>query len=258
MIKVHATESFVFLYILSYCCRFSIYIAASGYRLKIVNVYGPPDRDDPSFFQGVFDMAVADQQDHMIFCGDWNLALNPRIDTFNYKSRDRRAKSRDLIESKCKDLGLHDAWRLFNGEKAQYTWRKSNPLKCARLDFFLVTDSLLNKAMACEILPAYRTDHSRVSLKLKLSSQTRGRGFWKLNFSFLKDINYVQKVKSVIQETLRTYACKIYSDEYVSNPEARQCMQLIGGPRGGGHGGHGPPLWSRKVGPYCLLAPLFV
>ena len=38
--------------------------------VKIVNVYGPPDRDDVAFFDEVFRIAASDQQDHLILCGD--------------------------------------------------------------------------------------------------------------------------------------------------------------------------------------------
>ena len=108
-----------------------------------------------------------------------------------------------------------------NGNKNQYTWRKNNPLKCARLDFFLTTDSILNRALSCEILPAYRSDHSRISLRLKLAFESRGRGFWKFNCSLLKDLNYLRLVKRVIMETVWSYACPIYTKSYASSLEAR-------------------------------------
>ena len=162
----------------------------------------------------------------MIFLWRLEFNLESSVDTYNYSSRERRARSRNLVELKCRDTGLYDAWRILNGDKLQYTWRKGNPLKCARLDFFLVSDSILNKTLSCEILPAYRTDHSRVSLRLKLTSQTRGKGFWKLNCSLLKDLEYLQMVKRVIQETVQSYACPIYSNDYVGSPAARETIQL--------------------------------
>lgn len=103
----------------------------------------------------------------------------------------------------------------------QYTWRKNNPLKCARLDFFLITDSMLNRALSCEILPAYRSDHSRISLRLKLAFESRGKGFWKFNCSLLKDINYLRLVKRVIVETVWSYACPLYTESYATSLEAR-------------------------------------
>ena len=38
-----------------------------------------------------------------------------------------------------------------------------------------------------KIMPGYRTDHSRITLKLKLLGSERGRGDWKFNNTLLKD-----------------------------------------------------------------------
>ena len=198
----------------------------NGVKVKIANVYGPPARDDPSFFEEVFKLTFEEQQDHVILCGDWNFSLNPEIDTYNYVSRDRRTRSRELVRNKCTDLNLHDVWRLMNGERRQFTWRKGNPVKCARLDFFLVTESILSKCLSCEILPAYRSDHSRVSIRLNLSSQSRGKGLWKLNCSLLKELAYIRLVKQCIQDTVYTYACPIYSHQYIESHEAKKDLQM--------------------------------
>lgn len=197
-----------------------------GVKVKIGNVYGNPDCDDPLFFEEVFRLAGSDQQEHLVMCGDWNLTLNAEVDQYNYASRDRRAKSRDMVRSKCLNLSLHDVWRVMNGDRKQFSWRKINPVKCARLDFFLISDSVLSKSLSCEILPAYRSDHSRVTLRLNLSSQVRGRGLWKFNCSLLSDLTFVGVVDGVIQETIQSYACPIYSDEYLKNKEARKDLQL--------------------------------
>ena len=104
-------------------------------------------------------------------------------DTYKYASRERRLRARNVIRQKCADMNLHDVWRIMNGDKKQFTWRRSNPVKCARLDYFLISEPMLNKTAACETLPGYRSDHSRVILRLNLNQQSRGKGFWKLNCS---------------------------------------------------------------------------
>ena len=58
----------------------------------------------------------------------------------------------------------------------------------------------------CEIIPGYRSDHSGVLLNLQINFDTeKGRGYWKFNNTLLKDIEYVNKVKKVINETLDMY-----------------------------------------------------
>ena len=51
----------------------------------------------------------------------------------------------------------------------------------------------------------YKTDHSLITIKVALHSNQRGPGFWKLNSSFLSDINYVNQIRRAIQEVLTEY-----------------------------------------------------
>ena len=44
-----------------------------------------------------------------------------------------------------------------------------------------------------------------ITLNFSLHSNPRGPGFWKLNTSLLTEIDYVNQIKSVIQETQNEY-----------------------------------------------------
>ena len=52
------------------------------------------------------------------------------------------------------------------------------------------------------IVPGFKTDHSMIQLFLTKGSHPRGRGFWKFNKCLLKDLNYVNTIKSEIKETI--------------------------------------------------------
>ena len=68
-----------------------------------------------------------------------------------------------------------------------------------------------------QIKPSYRTDHSSVELELKLSDFKRGKGFWKMNNSLLKDKEYVNKVKQTIHTVVEKYAIPIYDKKKLQN-----------------------------------------
>ena len=77
----------------------------------------------------------------------------------------------------------------------------------SRLDFFLVSEDMYTLNINCDINPGYRTDHSMVTLELNLNnSNTRGKGFFKLNTSILQDIEYINIIKACIQENTERYA----------------------------------------------------
>ena len=60
-------------------------ISLSDCTLKLINVYAP-NKDTPIFFDKISDLIANSQEDHVIICGDLNLALDPSLDVNNYKA----------------------------------------------------------------------------------------------------------------------------------------------------------------------------
>ena len=93
---------------------------------------------------------------------------------------------RRTVSEISENLDLVDAWRLLNPDTCRYTWRKKQPEVHCRLDFFLVSQSFMGNVSSADILPGLKTDHSLLTLSISSHSNPKGRGFWKLNTSFLK------------------------------------------------------------------------
>ena len=78
-----------------------------------------------------------------------------------------------------------------------------NPVrKQARLDYFLINETCLEYVMDTSINPGYRTDNSSILLKLKFINNERGRGYWTINNSWLKNKDYIKFMKDTIQEVI--------------------------------------------------------
>ena len=72
----------------------------------------------------------------------------------------------------------------------------------SRLDFFLIDDNLVNLPVCkTDISHGYNSDHSYVSLTIQGSSIERGRGYWKFDNSHLQDEEFVEEVKTIINDT---------------------------------------------------------
>ena len=112
------------------------------------------------------------------------------------------------------DLNLVDPWRIYNSEAKTFTWHRKNPVKMARLDFYLISEELLSRVDNISIKNGYRTDHSMVLLDIRITDFKKGGGFWKFNTSLLKDQIFVNKVKEIITLTREEYMIEISeSDE---------------------------------------------
>ena len=155
------------------------------------------------------------QQDHLIVCGDFNLVLNPELDSFNYVNINNPRSRKCVLEM----LQLHnmtDAFRYLHPTVKRYSWRCKNLIKQARLDYFIVSESLTDLIADCNIKPGYRSDHSILELNLAVNPFQCGRGLWKLNCSLLKTPEYLNMINHTIQDVLHPYVVPVYNTEFIT------------------------------------------
>ena len=112
-------------------------------------------------------------------------------------------------------LDLIDIWRYAHPGQKKFTWKQMFYKKMARLDFFLISESLLDIYGDSSIKNSYKSDHAPINLKLIISKHKKGKGAWKLNNSLLLDQNLREKIEDEIELIMCTYACTPYNQEYV-------------------------------------------
>ena len=105
-----------------------------------------------------------------------------------------------------KKLVLLTFTALKHPKTKQFTY-ESKPLRLkSRIDFFLISNSLISATKRCEIRPAIAPDHKAIFLGIKLKSETlRGPGTWKFNNSLLNDENYVILINFIYPQILEKY-----------------------------------------------------
>ena len=172
-------------------------------RLTLASVYGP-NEDNPEFFLNFVEHIESFENDNRIIAGDWNFVL----DLDNDKKgglRHTNFQARDIILAWMEETDMIDLWRHQNPDSFVFTWKRLRPhpgIFC-RLDFILVSFGMLDKIDNVNIVPGYKTDHSSVCLSVESLAHKRGPGYWKLNVSYLRDIDYIDAVKKTIQETVQ-------------------------------------------------------
>ena len=167
-------------------------------RMTLANLYAP-SQDDPHFFQHLINEIECIPNDNRIIGEDFNLVLNIEKDKCGRKTETHK-RSNEMIKAWMEETELVDIWRHQSPEKLLFTWRGKRPnLVFSRIDFFLISVGFVSMSES-KITPGYRTDHSTIELGLQITSNKRGKGFWKLNISLLRNIDYLANVKAEINE----------------------------------------------------------
>ena len=104
-------------------------------------------------------------------------------------------------------MNLEDAYRHLDQNTLTFTSRKKNAKKQARLDYFLISESMLNVVQQCNIKSSYHSDHSIIEMCIKVNPFTKGKGLWKFNTSLLKNKDYLDLVKDIIVEKSSSIPC---------------------------------------------------
>ena len=196
-------------------------------RLSLVNLYGPSNNDSPTFFESVFDKIKEFGNEDIIIGGDWNVYLNPLLDTSSNTNPNYRQNSRRCIQNSMTELNLIDIFRYIYPDKKRYSWRRFNSSKQSRLDFFLISYSLTSEISSSNINIGYRSDHSIVVIGIKKYSEKPDKQFWKSNNSLLYDKTYVDTIKAHISMIKKQYALPVYNFECLDEIDNDSVQLLI-------------------------------
>lgn len=199
-------------------------IKISDIELKLVNIYGP-NTDSPAFFQHLGSVIESCNLDYILLCGDFNLILDPVKDCKHYININN-PKARDEVLKLINDNKLVDIYRYIHPNTRRYTWRRRNPLRQARLDFFLSSNTFIDIISNCDIKPGYRSDHSIVSLDILINRFSRGKGIWKLNISLLKDHDYIDIINSAIADEKIKYCALVYNHDFILDPYSKLELRI--------------------------------
>ena len=101
--------------------------------------------------------------------------------------------------------------------KKCYTWRKRNPLKQARLDYFLVSETTMQYVKQTKIESSYRSNHSPIVLELQFTNFNQGKGYWTHNNSLLSDKDYLKIINKRLSEIKAQYALPVYNCDDINN-----------------------------------------
>ena len=177
----------------------------------LVNVYAPTKDNQPEQISFLSDLReiLSDYIDkNIVLGGDFNAFLNKDLDKKGGTNEDVSNYSKQIIDF-MNEFNLVDIFRILNPETNRYTWRghTRGGHVSSRLDYWLISTHLIYNVIDADIHPSIRSDHSLISLSFEIDdSVKRGRGFWKFNSDLLRNTDYIQLVKNLIQNLAKQYS----------------------------------------------------
>ena len=78
-------------------------------------------------------------------------------------------RSRNKLLQIMQFQNLTDAYRSLHPEIRRYTWRRKHPVKQAPLDYFIISESVLDITDSSKINPDYRSDRSIIKINLVIN-----------------------------------------------------------------------------------------
>ena len=89
-----------------------------------------------------------------------------------------------------------DIWRFLNPNTTEFTYiDPSCNMRNSRIDLLLCSNAFKSKCTKSVITQAPAPDHRAVSVSVQITRNKRGKGYWKLNNSFLEHEEYHDEIE---------------------------------------------------------------
>jgi exonuclease III len=174
----------------------------------LCNVYAPTQ--DHKLEQNNFSVKIKEElapyaNDNILLGGDFNFYKNPKLDKMDSMiNKNDNPVYRNEICALLEAFTLSDCFRNLYLTLRRYTWHARG--KSSRLDYWFISEHLLNELESYQIIPGLHSDHSILKVEIGNDIPNRGKGIWKFNNSLLHDTNYVKEIKNIIHNCESEYS----------------------------------------------------
>lgn len=104
-------------------------------EVTLLKVYVPPG-SNRVFFKKILELIAFQTAGVLICAGDFNMTLNPKLDTTNKKRKITNTER--WFKRRIQDLSLIDVWRDFHHQVRQYTFYSNRHNAYSRIDYLFI------------------------------------------------------------------------------------------------------------------------
>lgn len=165
------------------------------------NIYAP-NKEEPDFFHGI-NKIIGDREGQLILAGDFNQVTDGIIDKSKPGGRSS-PRDREAIHLLTEDHSLVDIWKLVNPSSREYTFYSNCHKTYSRIDFGLISKSLVDSVVGCEIGTIAISDHATVELQTDLNTDKTKRCHWRLNTMLLQNKMFCEELTKDLNFSLKS------------------------------------------------------
>lgn len=182
-------------------------LETEGNIVILGNIYGYNNKNEnqtllQSFEEEVSRLLSKFSNANLVLGGDWNTISDPLLDCL--PPRHGRNHCYYIINDLCLHLNCLDIWRNRNPGKVEFTWSSKDGSKQSRIDFWLLSEDLVQKVKEIKIIPSILTDHKMINVIVSfdsLAGKKLGFNYWKLNNSLLENEQFQKAIKDIIKDS---------------------------------------------------------
>ena len=183
--------------------KISCNMMIDNYFFALTVIYAP-NKDCPEFFVSVLN--EENLATDRIIIGDFNVALNYKLDRKSDCNKDLKPKSTAQLEQLMNEFCLIDVWRSRNPECKRFSWFKPKESKIAsRIDYALTSPSVAACTHDTFYTTGIYTDHSAFFIGLDPYPIERGNGYWKMNTDLLCKREYLDFMNNILEQKILEY-----------------------------------------------------
>jgi len=141
-------------------------------------------------------------ENNVILCGDMNCCY---LDQDRIPCSQTCDISKKHLEHLIKMCKLDDSWVKSQQEKNRFTYYDKKCKGKSRIDYVFVSEVFNMKLSSFKTTKPIKGDHMAIVVEFKSLSSHRGPGYWKLNNRLLSDIDYVNGVRTLTDNTAKEF-----------------------------------------------------
>lgn len=164
--------------------------------ITLANLYAPnTENDRVSFFKKVskWISMYCMNENNIILVGDFNCSMSKEKD-----------KSLNSLKNLLFRFELLDLWQKIKPKHDGFTWCDGSNSAKSRIDYIFLTQNFCYRPdniylrRPPHVSNIRMSDHIAIIFKCEISSNSRGKGYWKLNTSVLHDLKYCEMINQFL------------------------------------------------------------